>query len=180
MRNRPGRIYYMIDFKGLAESFIREYCEDNLENKQHIDKICSIASLFHQFNFDMLKALVEEMNRYGESPQDALRMLNASPEYDNDAKYEVQLIINGKEVEERRMSGDREWRGNPLSPEGISIGYYEDSSADEGDWEWSTVSFTSSHLQKIDSSQSTFVFGDATRKLILKKVQPKYFNYDAV
>ena len=64
MRNRPGRVYYMMEFKGLDVNFIREYCEDNLKNKNHIDKVCNFTSLFGQFNFDMLKALVEEMNRY--------------------------------------------------------------------------------------------------------------------
>ncbi len=36
----------------------------------------------NEFNFDMLKALVEEMNRYNETPTDALAMLNAKPEFD--------------------------------------------------------------------------------------------------
>ena len=58
MRNRPGRIFYLLDFKGLDTAFIREYCEDRLNNKQHIDQICGLTSIFGQFNFDMLKALV--------------------------------------------------------------------------------------------------------------------------
>jgi predicted AAA+ superfamily ATPase len=33
MRNRPGRIFYMLDFKGLDADFIREYCVDNLNAK---------------------------------------------------------------------------------------------------------------------------------------------------
>ena len=36
MRNRPGRIYYMLNFVTLDEGFIREYCEDNLNNKSYI------------------------------------------------------------------------------------------------------------------------------------------------
>jgi len=83
MRNRPGRIFYLLDFKGLDVNFIREYCEDNLNNKQYIEQICSLTSLFGEFNFDMLKALVEEMNRYDETPTEALEMLNAKPEYDD-------------------------------------------------------------------------------------------------
>jgi SpoVK/Ycf46/Vps4 family AAA+-type ATPase len=30
MRNRPGRIYYMLEFAGLDADFIQEFCEDNL------------------------------------------------------------------------------------------------------------------------------------------------------
>ena len=33
MRNRPGRIFYALEFSGLDSDFIREYCEDNLKNK---------------------------------------------------------------------------------------------------------------------------------------------------
>lgn len=78
--NRPGRLFYNIAYKGLSAAFIAEYCEDRLQNKSHIDNICNLSMLFDKFNFDMLAALVEEMNRYNESPTDALRLLNVKPE----------------------------------------------------------------------------------------------------
>lgn len=79
MRNRPGRVFYMIEYKGLDADFIREYCEDNLKNKAHITQVCRLTLPFNSFNFDMLKALVEEMNRYDETPNQAMEMLNAKP-----------------------------------------------------------------------------------------------------
>jgi hypothetical protein len=79
MRNRPGRIFYMLDFAGLDREFIREYAEDNLDNKAHVNSVMVVASLFSEFNFDMLKALVEEMNRYKETAQDAMRMPERVP-----------------------------------------------------------------------------------------------------
>jgi hypothetical protein len=180
MRNRPGRIFYMLHFRGLTPEFIREYCEDVLENKEHIDKVVTIASLFQEFNFDMLKALVEEMNRYKETPQEALRMLNANPEHEQEATYEFKLIIDGEELNEERMHGN-EWRGNPLSPKGIDLNYYHSNGKDEDgddDYEWRSASFDHEHLQRVDSSQGTFVFVDANKTLFLKKKQPKTFNYD--
>ncbi len=59
----------------------------------------------------MLKALVEEMNRYNETPTEALEMLNAKPEYDEGAKYEIKLVDAGKEI--KAVFPDV-WRGNPL------------------------------------------------------------------
>jgi hypothetical protein len=56
MRNRPGRIFYSLDFKGLEQDFIMEYCADNLDNADHIASVCRVAAMFDQFNFDMLKA----------------------------------------------------------------------------------------------------------------------------
>lgn len=80
MKNRPGRIYYSLEFAGLEPEFIREYCEDNLDDQDQIDNVLTVSGLFDAFNFDMLKALVEEMNRYKESAFDALEWLNARPQ----------------------------------------------------------------------------------------------------
>lgn len=39
----------------------------------------AVAALFTSCNFDMLKAMVEDMNRYDESPSDVLEYLNTDP-----------------------------------------------------------------------------------------------------
>lgn len=80
MRNRPGRLFYFINYKGVKSDFIREYCEDRLLDKKHTDAICNLAMLFDNFSFDMLSSLVEEMNRFGEDPHEAIKILNAQPD----------------------------------------------------------------------------------------------------
>ena len=176
MRNRPGRIYYMLDFKGLASEFIIEYCNDNLKAKQHINTICKIASLFAEFNFDMLKALVEEMNRYNETPQEALRMLNAKPEFDQGTKYEIKVIHNGAEVNNNAISPSV-YDGNPLTAKGIVVGFDIDPSNENSDWK--EMHFNSEALVTVDSSTGKFVFEDKGTRLILTKVKQRAFNYDA-
>lgn len=79
MKNRPGRMFYKFVYKGLDSKFVREYAEDVLKNKKHIDSIVNVAESFNSFNFDMLKAIVEEMNRYDETAGQALEYLNATP-----------------------------------------------------------------------------------------------------
>ncbi len=150
MRNRPGRIFYMIDFHGLDPTFIREYCEDNLKNKTHIQKTCDIAALFGDFNFEMLKALVEEMNRYDEDPAQALRLLNAKPEYDGMKKFTVLIHVNGKLVD--MSSDDVEWQGNPLNSTDLDFNYKKWINKKEDEYEWEAANFTSSDLMKIDAS----------------------------
>lgn len=118
MRNRPGRIFYMIDFDGLTADFIREYCEDNLDNKEHIQSIVTMSGFFNKFNFDMLKALVEEMNRYGESPQEATKMLNTKVEYSGKSQHKVTLKFKGRPIE----CDVTEWMGNPVM-ERITVWY---------------------------------------------------------
>ena len=116
MRNRPGRIFYTLDYKGLTEDFIREYCQDNLEQTQYIDQICSIAAMFSSFNFDMLKALIEEMNRYQESPDKSLEMLNVKAEYSGHVVYTVSLeTADGQPIPQELVTGETEVMLNPLS-----------------------------------------------------------------
>jgi hypothetical protein len=175
MRNRPGRIFYLLDFKGLDQAFIREYCEDNLNNKQYIDQICSLTSLFGEFNFDMLKALVEEMNRYNETPSEALEMLNAKPEYDDGAKYEIKLISDGKEVRKGDISPEV-WRGNPLSLKGIGVEYDPNPNDDDGEWE--DLHFTPEHLINLNSQEGKFIFESKGARLILTRAKEKaLFDY---
>jgi hypothetical protein len=174
MRNRPGRIFYMLDFKGLDSEFIREYCQDNLENKGHIEKIVSIASLFSEFNFDMLKALVEEMNRYDETPQESLKMLNAKPEFDGGSKYNVEIIHNGELVK-----GDVNpsvFDGNPLQPKGVEVSFDLDP---EGDRDWEYLHFNANALVSVDAHTGKFEFEDKGTRLILTKVKNKSYDYFA-
>ena len=173
MRNRPGRIYYMLDFKGLSPEFIVEYCEDNLTEQKYIEQIVSIASLFGEFNFDMLKALVEEMNRYNESPTDALAMLNAKPEFDGGTKYSIEIVHMGNTIERPRPS---EFSGNPLSPKGFGVEF--DPEPDNDDSDWTTVRFNPNSLINLNAQEGKFIFEDQGTRVILTRVKEKaYFNY---
>lgn len=168
MRNRPGRIFYMLDFKGVDANFIREYCQDNLNAKEQIDRIVNISTMFREFNFDMLKALVEEMNRYGETPQQALAMLNAKPEFDGETKYEVKIVHEGREID---YGG--EYRGNPLSPDGVEIGF--DPAPDDDDADYIHKIFTASTLVTVKNGQ--FVFEDKGTRIMLTRKEERKPNY---
>ena len=180
MRNRPGRIYYMLDYKGLDINFIMEYCEDNLKNKEYIEKICNISSLFAQFNFDMLKALVEEMNRYNETPEEALKMLNAKPEFDSGNVYTISLDIAGKIINKDNLD-EREWKGNPLQ-QTVKLEYLETKKDSDGDeyQDWDSVKFSAVDLQKIDPNSGKFVFvnKDGARLTLTKAKEKTYSYYD--
>jgi hypothetical protein len=188
MRNRPGRIFYSLDFKGLEQDFIIEYCNDNLDNVDHIASVCRVAAMFDQFNFDMLKALVEEMNRYEESASEAMRMLNAKPEFGGDSKYKVALQINGLDIDPELIEQEV-WTGNPLTNR-VSIDYkvFEDAKtsepalngleAIEADWNWEDARFGQEDLKQIDPQSGKFVFINAEGdRVTLNRVKEKYYNY---
>jgi hypothetical protein len=126
MLNRPGRLYYALDFVGLSGEFVREYCRDNLKSQQFIDQVGQVVTLFDQFNFDMLKALVEEMNRYDESPRDALEMLNVKPRGDSNGRWDVSLTVGGVKIIDADMNNT--WSGNPLQEGELEI-YYNTAAA---------------------------------------------------
>ena len=182
MRNRPGRLFYMLDYKGLDANFIIEYCNDNLKADllKHTEKLCQIASLFAQFNFDMLKATVEEMNRYNEPPEDALRMLNVKPEFDSGNKFSMKLVKNGEEIKTTDMEST-EWKGNPLQSQvKVLIKDYDDEKDEDGDfnWEWDAIRFDPSDIKKIDSQTGKFVFANAQGiQLVLSKVKESSYSY---
>jgi len=178
MRNRPGRIFYMLDYKGLDNDFIVEYCEDNLkpELQKHIDSICRIAAMFDQFNFDMLKAVCEEMNRYNETPQESLKLLNAKAEFSGDVRYTVSLQSKGKTILAEKLE-TTEWRGNPLSNR-VRIEYKVDT--EDGDYDWETSNFESTDLKEIDANNGKFVFGNSLEdRLVLTRVKEREFHFDA-
>jgi hypothetical protein len=180
MRNRPGRIFYMLDFRGLDQDFIREYCADNLNDKEQINGVCTVGSLFAEFNFDMLKALVEEMNRYKETAQEAMQMLNAKPEFDDGSLYKVTLVPVGADqpLTERQMDGTDRWKGNPMTERHWTYGY--DPEPDNEDGDWYDMRFQQRDLKKVDPTEGRFVFvnqrGD---QLILTREKEKPFNYYA-
>jgi len=176
MCNRPGRIYYLINFTGLEEEFIREYCADNLQNLQHVDTICKIASVFNQFNFDMLKAMVEEMNRYNETPHQALSILNITPEFSSDSRYAVELQIQGRDMPKDHLDSE-DWSGNPIN-ETVSIAYR--NYHEDGDYNWARAKFEHSMIRHVDSKSGKFLFvNEHGERLVLTRLTRKGWDYSA-
>jgi len=195
MRNRPGRIFYMVNFTGLDEAFIREYCYDNLlSDAKTVDTIVSIASVFGAFNFDMLKALIEEMMRYNETPQEAMRILNVKAEFDGGSTYSVEIYKGDRKADRTSPSS---WNGAPLASKEICISWrflakknaestevpstLGISPVRKGDEEegWGDEDFTNDDLVKFNNKTGQFIFEKNGVTLILMKETPKYFNFDA-
>lgn len=169
MRNRPGRIYYFMKFEGLDRQFIQEYCEENLLDTTHIERLCIIASMFSSFNFDMLKAIVEEMNRYGEDPQTALRLLNASPDASTAGEYDVSLRYDGRIFSGAQLS-EPVFVGNPFSST-IEVAFYASGENYRDCQDMPIyVEFDVSHFAKYDVNHGTFVYRKPDYELILTKI----------
>jgi len=161
MTNRPGRIFYALEYKGLEADFIRSYCEDNLLNKEYLESVVRLTMVFDSINFDMLKALVEEMNRYNESPQQALEMLNVKPFVQGSyTTYDVKVMAKGKEFGPEHVNPDS-FRGNPMMHNTINLWIDTDPNGNGEDTEEET-SFTldvdQRYLKAIDVEKGTFTY----------------------
>jgi hypothetical protein len=173
MRNRPGRIYYRLDYEGLNREFVMEYCQDNLVNQDHIDGVCRFSMMFNSFNFDILKALVEEMNRYGEDAAKAIKMLNAKPDNDEEGHFAVEFIMGDKRVNVFQ----EKWRGNPLRENGFVIHYETGKTDEDGDPELESYKFTPSDLSKLDPNSGEFLFIKDDNRLRLTKITVPPYDY---
>lgn len=188
MRNRPGRIYYFVNFHGLAEEFVEEYCQDNLLDTQYIEKIVQISKMYSKFNFDMLQSLVEEMNRFDEDPVSALEMLNAKPEGDAGGRYAVQIIHEGLVYEGKDIDDGAQYTGNPLV-NSIDVGFYirgdgapevRDDEDDDGgpatpvaNRKYLSLDFVPEDFVRFDPVNGQFVFQNEKAMCILTKVRER-------
>ncbi len=109
MRNRPGRLRYLLTFDGLDPNFVVEYLRDRLNDKTQVDDTLVLLSRFTKINFDMLQALVEEMNMYNESAQSAARLLNIRMDSDTQ-RFTMECIFDG-----HRLKAPGEVQVDPLS-----------------------------------------------------------------
>lgn len=163
MMNRPGRIYYVLDFSGLESNFIRDYCEDTLRNKTYISDIVSYASLFEAFSFDMLQALVQEMNLYGESPENATHWLNIRMELGEqrvDTYLIRQLLVDGNDITKKIHRTT--WRGNPAVSDFVEIHVY--SQGWMGGKSWSVQFSPQNHLISGNLTSGEYVLEDEVRR----------------
>lgn len=200
MRNRPGRIFYLIDFRGLDVEFIKEYCRDKLNDQSQIDNVCRISSMFSEFNFDLLKALCEEMNRYKETAQEAIKLLNAKPHSNDGSKFKITLKINGSYIAEDQLH-PVVWRGNPVASEKFTIGVVAPGEGDDDDdddaiWNEPQIAgavegensgtvafkrqicrFTYLDLKKVDPESGTFIFTNNTGETVTFTRIKESFTY---
>lgn len=87
--SRPGRIFYHFRYAGVTEEVIARYCDDNLRNPQWKREILRLSTFVRDMTFDILRAIVEESNRYNESPMSFIEKLNV--EYGLENTYTMEL-----------------------------------------------------------------------------------------
>lgn len=93
--NRPSRLFYNISFEGLTVEFIREYCKDRLNDQNRTEEVIKTALSCGSFNFDMLQALVMELNTYPDDTiEEVIEVLNVKPySAAGTTKYRAHVVV---------------------------------------------------------------------------------------
>jgi hypothetical protein len=113
--SRPGRIRYHYKFSSLGIDEIKAYCEDNLKDKSKEEGIIEELLSANYVSHDILIALVNEINEFGCSAEEAMEYLNVEGTsivldgvlvYDAYGK-EYTVEINEFEVKPRHKSNNR-------------------------------------------------------------------------
>jgi len=182
MLNRPGRIYYKYDYRGLDEDFIRDYCEDNLKNKDHMESVMTVTTTFSMFTFDMLQALIEEMNRYNENPFDVMKHINVDFASEH-VTYDISMMYDGQIVS--NSTYPNKIRNSPLVVETDMTIYtgknvtFDDSYEEE----LNDIALNTSTLYKVTKNgQMVFRFNVREKDLFItiEREKPRSMNWSIV
>lgn len=118
--NRPGRIFYAFVYGSMPISLATRYIDDTLRYPQHRDDMLVNISLFSMLNFDLLQAMVEEVNRFNQPLSKLIRNLNASP-FRDERVYTVDVQLNGRSIPPENFSPAVAYH-NPLASSKRSYG----------------------------------------------------------
>lgn len=126
-----------------------------------------MTSLFDAFSFDMLQALVQEMNYWKESPKEVLKWMNIKLGKTNgrqDNYLVKQLVVAGEDMTQSTMKPT--WAGSPATAAEVQLDYYKPKG-------WGLLGATSQlsvyfspthHLVTGNITSGEFLFVDEDRK----------------
>lgn len=172
MLNRPGRLYYLFEFSGLTEEFVDDYCADCLNDQSHVPAIQSLRNVL-TMSFDMLSSLVEEMNRYGETPRQVLSVLNIRPDH-RITTFRGEVLIGGKKA----ILRDENYlvQMDPFSGR-HNLPYYESEQAKKnGDDSYVTID-AADMLRSVDAKTGVYTYEHGNIQVRLTRVQDSSYDF---
>ncbi len=95
MTNRPSRIYYKKVYTGLEINELSEIVDYELINKDNKEELIKICTSIGKVNIDLVRSLIEEMNRYNETASEAVKNLNIDFEA---LEYSIEITNKKNEI----------------------------------------------------------------------------------
>ena len=137
-----------------------------------------MASLFDAFSFDMLQAMVQEMNFWNETPKDVLNWMNVrlgKEEGRKDTYHVKELMVGGKDVTPSLLRTS--WTGSPATADFVELKYWKKFGLFGMSMQSQDVYFMpAEHLVRGNITSGEFVFEEKSRKS--SAVLVRYSNTD--
>lgn len=92
MINRPGRIHYMVEYSSLDDKVIHQIIGENLKDKTNAKELMSFLKLRGIFSIDVIMSIISEMNLFGQSVKEAVKLMNVS---ESEALYKCEIFHDG-------------------------------------------------------------------------------------
>jgi len=179
--NRPGRLHYHFRMYRLSIAEITEYCTDNLSerNRKLIPEICSLGAVIPDFSYDMLRAIIFELNTYQCGLQEARSVLNIDARIKSPFNYTVYFKSGRTEtgfnyLDMGHIQCSVEWNRK-------STGYREIAKADMTKVQWTgdadgSLLLEESHIKFVRSED---VKEDGIEKIIFIPAKAGYLSGDS-
>lgn len=100
LKGRPGRIRYHYQFTSEKAEIVKNYCLDNLNNKENTEEVVRCLGETKFVSMDILTSFVEELNNFpNKKPAEVIKYFNVETS-DDDTHYlvTVKVVWNGKEL----------------------------------------------------------------------------------
>ena len=95
LKSRPGRIRYHYRYVSETAEVVREYCKDNLNNKDRIEEVVKALSGAEYVSMDIITSFVEELNNFPEmKPSEVIDYFNIES---GNSKYTFTVIVRDKD-----------------------------------------------------------------------------------
>ena len=117
MKNRLGRIRYLVDYTRMSDELINEVIDDLLEDTSKKEQIINICKFVGDMNMDSLIGLIKECNLfYDNTPYELIKVMNLQPE-----SRSYTLKVYKKQTNEEIYSDVINW--NNIS----SVSFYDEN-----------------------------------------------------
>ena len=104
LMNRPSRIFYKKEFRGLSNDQVREIAMDLLKDKSKLDDLIKTTTRLFDVSYDILLSLIEEMNRYDEPASQCVEYMNLTPSH---TYFNItQIYKEGNEIKEKSANSN--------------------------------------------------------------------------
>lgn len=163
LKNRPNRIFYHLEYDNLESTTVDDIINQELKEKDFEKELRELLIVLGTVSFDVLLNLIDEVNRYKESPTSLIKDLNIQVEQTN---FNVTMFLDGKrftaEVDFNPLTVDKFYIDYKTGKEGWGWGYFYDA--------------VSNYNMYTDRGSFVFESKNMKNKLIFKPYKPFKFQ----